>query len=847
MLLFRLVNAKQLFRRPAQTGLCLLGIALGVGVVVSVDMANRGAVAALRSAVDAVAGRATHQVTAADGGLIADETLAQVLAHPGVQAAAPVVDEFLVVEALGNRPVQVLGVDPFLERPFRSLTFSTRSPETGREVFTDLLTRPDAVVLPESLAARHDLAPEKSLNVIVGARKASLRITALYTPDAPRSDDGQPLIMDIAAAQELFGRSSGFHRIDLIAQDDAAASLAAVLGSTVIVERSDRRTNRVEDMIRSFRLNLTALSLLALLVGAFLIYNTLTFSVVQRRRQIGILRSLGVTRAQVAWLFVVEAAAFGVAGSILGLGLGAVLSHYTLAAVGGTVSSLFAPVTAEDAALTWPTVTKALSLGLATSLVAAAVPAWEAARIEPRIALGRTVIDERLMRWSPGFAGAGIVLLGAAALLVSLPVPSLWPGFLSAFAIAVGFALLTPTLALWLVSVLSVLFSGVAGVVALLGVRNISASFSRTAPAIAALVVSLAMVMGVGLMVRSFRLSLVDWIEATIRADVYVSPVGNVAGRNDAILPPEVIEAARRLPEVEAVDTLRRRSIVIGGQRVNVLSANFAVLSNRARYLFTAGSRDEAIRRLLSSDAVIVSETFSRRNGLTLGDTLTLDTAAGPATFEIAGVYRDYTTDGGVVMMDRSAYERWWQDTDLNNAAAYLRPGADAEAAAAALRSALGSRYQLIIRSNAALRAEILRVFDRTFRVTSVLQFLTMFIAVVGILAALLALLLERTRELATLRSLGMTMTQLRGMLFVESATMGIVAATVGTAAGIALAYVLVTVINVRSFGWTIDFRLSAAVIAGAWILALSSAMVATLYPAWRLGRMSLAAAMRED
>jgi putative ABC transport system permease protein len=847
VVLFRLINAKQLLRRPAQTGLCLLGIGLGVGVVVSVDMANTGAVSALRAAVDSVAGRATHQITAADGGTVSEEILSQVLAHPGVQAAAPVVDGYITLDRLPGTPLLVLGVDPFLEAPFRSLVSDGTPDSAGRQSVSELLASPNAVLMPRSLAQRLNLTSGEVVWATAGARRVSVRIAGIYRPDSSESGAGHPLVMDIAAAQELFERTSGLQRIDLIATDEAAASLRAVLGPAQIVERSERRTGRLEDMIRSFRLNLMALSLLALLVGAFLIYNTLTFSVVQRRRQIGILRSLGVTRGQVALMFLLEAAVLGAAGSALGLALGVALSHYTLGAVAGTISSLFSPVSVGDPTLAWPSVFKAVTLGVTTSLVAAAVPAWEAARIEPRSALGRATIEERLVGWAPGFAAAGAVMLGASGLLAWLPVASLWPGFASAFGIAVGFALVTPALTLVLVRALSVIAAVLPGAVALLGIRNIAASFSRTAPAIAALMVSLAMVMGVGLMVRSFRMSLVDWIDATIRADVYVSPVGNVAGRGDAVLPREVIEAVRALPGVEAVDTLRRRSVIIGGQRVNVLSVDYAVVSQRTRYLFTAGSREDALRRLLPSDAVLVSETFSRRTGLGLGDAVALDTAKGSVMFEIAGVYRDYTTDGGVVMMDRSAYARWWGDHDLNSMAAYLRPGVDAEGAAESLRSALGGNYQLIIRSNASLRAEILRVFDRTFRVTSVLRFLTMFIAVVGILAALLSLLLERTRELATLRSLGMTMPQLRGMLFAESATMGFVAAAVGTAAGIALAYVLVSVINVRSFGWTIDFRLSASVIAAAWFMALASALIATVYPAWRLGRMSLATAMRED
>jgi putative ABC transport system permease protein len=845
MRLFYLINWHFLVRRKLQSLLCIFGIATGVAVVVSVDAANVSALQSFREGVDVVAGKATHQVVPVTGPDL-DERVIVPLINSGVKAA-PVIEQFVALADQPGETLRILAIDPLMERPFRSYTTSgTDGSETKPSWdLSAMLTEPGLVLLSQQFAQRHNLKPGQTLQVIIGTSRKALTIHGTFVDEKLGSGSENIALMDIGAAQELFGKSGRLDRIDVITAQSDASSLQNMIGESAVLQRSGTRTQRIEQMVRSFQMNLFALSLLAVFVGTFLIYNTLTFSVIQRRRHIGVLRCLGLTRAQVGGLFLLEAVVLGIVGSAIGLAAGLLLAGYTVGAVTGTINTLYTALALPELHLTAATAWKALALGVGGSLSAAMVPAFEAITVAPAAAVARSFVDIKMRRRAPTFAVAGLLILLLSLGLSLLPSKSTVPGYLSAFAMVTGFGFLCPLITLWLVKLLSALLKS--QVVALLGVRNISGSLSRTSPAIAALMVSLAMVIGVNLMVRSFRDSVIQWIDQTLRADIYIQPAGRPAQRDEAFLPPEVIRQLRAHPDVTDVDLLRHQQVQVHNVTANLAAVEFSVLSKHSNYQFVEGSQDDAYRRTAREGTVIISETLRSRTNLRAGERVNIPTPSGLVPFEIAGVYRDYSTDGGTILMDRATYRAAWSDDRVNNAALYTRDGASPEKIIASLQSNLRTNYQLMMRSNKSLKTEVLRIFDKTFAITYVLQFLAMIVAVCGIVSALLALLLERTRELATLRSLGMTARQLLAMLYVESASIGLIASAVGLVAGVSLSLVLIYVINVRSFGWTIQFQIYPGVLITAAILAITAALAAAIYPARRLKGINLAAALREE
>ncbi|HJZ49220.1 MAG TPA: FtsX-like permease family protein, partial [Roseiflexaceae bacterium] len=639
-------------------------------------------------------------------------------------------------------------------------------------------------------------------------------------------------------------------QIDLILPDgDAGRALAdkiaAALPPSAQLTRPVLRTQAIEQMTAAFELNLTALSLLALIVGMFLIYNTITFSVVQRRSLIGMLRCLGVTRRQVFGLVLGEALAVGLVGASAGLVLGVLLGRGLIGLVTQTINDLYFTVSVRGIALSAGPLIKGFSLGLLTTLVAAAVPAVEATFTPPRTVLRRSSYEDRARRVVPLVGTAGAAMLGLGATLLAVPSNSLLLSFGALFAITLGAAALTPLATLLLMRLARPALGAAFGLLGRMAARDVVATLSRTAVAIAALMIAISVTIGVGLMVGSFRHTVVQWLDQTLRADVYVSAPGFSGTRTDTALPTELVRQLSNAPGVERARLYR--NVTVEGQYGPTIVVGIQVQPpDRASFQFLEGDPARIWPGFAAGQA-LVSEPLAYRYGLHPGDSVALLTENGWRSFPIAGVYSDYGSDQGVVMLDLARYQAAWNDRSISSMGVYAAPGVDVDALVQRLRGRVGAEQVINIRSNRALRQSSLEIFDRTFAITTVLQLLATIVAFVGILAALMALQLERARELGMLRANGLTPRQLWGVVLSQTGLMGVTAGLLAIPVGVMLAAVLVFVINKRSFGWTLLFRLDGGLFAQALLVAIAAALLAGLYPAWRMGRTSPALALREE
>lgn len=857
-------SLRYLLRHPWQIGLCVLGVALGVAVVVAIDLANASAARAFDLSTESVAGRATHQIVGGPTGL--DEELYRRLrVDLGLREIAPVVEGYVRAPALADQTLQLLGVDPFAEAPFRSYLGGP-----GAEVATagasldlgPLLAEPATALMAEETARRAGLAPGETLELQVGARLARVRLIGLLRPSDGLSRRALEslLITDIATAQELLGQIGRLSRIDLILPDEAAAAdVAAALPPGAELVGAAARSSALDQMTRAFELNLTALSLLALIVGMFLIYNTMTFSVVQRRGLIGTLRCIGVTRGQIAALVLAEAAAISLLGSLLGLGLGLLLGRGLVGLVTQTINDLYFVVTVRGLSVDPLVLLKGLSLGVTATLASAAVPALEATLTPPRTVLRRSSVEERVRRAVPRLAGAGLLLAGLGLGLLLVPtrpgdqgVFGLVLAFSALFAIVIGAALLTPLLTVGLMALARPLLGRAFGLLGRMAARDLVAALSRTAVAVAALMVAISVTIGVGIMVGSFRQTVVAWLDQSLVADVYVSAPSNVGNRVDTTVDRAVLERLRAVDGVAAATVFRNVSVETAAGPTTLVAVDGDASRGRAAMRFREGG-DATTWMAWERGAVLISEPLAYRTGLGLGDSLTLRTDHGPQSFAVAGVYYDYTSDRGVIRMPYATYRQFWDDPAISSFALYAAPGVDVDDLVARLRAEAGrpagaeGAPMLVIGSNRALREGTLAVFDRTFAITAVLQLLATVVAFIGILSALMALQLERARELGMLRANGLTPGQLWGLVLGQTSLMGLVAGLLAAPLGLALALVLVYVINRRSFGWTLDLALEPALFGQALLVALVAAVLAGLYPAWRMSRTSPALALREE
>src|SRR5437867_2607093 len=761
--------ARQLRSHPWQLGLAILGIALGVAVAVSIDLANGSALRAFALATEAVSGRATHQIWGGPSGL-PDDVYRRLRVDVGVRRAAPIVEGDVAVadrvvdvaaaDRAGDTPragrvgrsLHLLGIDPFVDSDFRPyLAAEDRGDARGRDALSravDLVGRAGTALIAASTARDLSLAIGRELAIEVSGHRRTLTIVGLLQPVDPasaRALDGL-LVTDIATAQETLGAVGRLTRIDLIVGDDAPGR-----------------------------------ALLA-------------------RVAQGLLRL--VTR---------------------------------------TINDLYFVLSVREVALDPVTLAKSVLLGIGATALAALPPALEATAAPPRIVMSRASLESSARRRAHRAGWLGLVALAAGAVILAVP-GSIVVGFAGLLVLMVGCALVTPAAALGLLSPLHRVAGAAFGLLGRLATRSIVAALSRTSVAMAALMIAVAAAIGVGVMIASFREAVTTWLEGTLRADVYVSAPSLVGSRPDATLDPELVAHLAATPGVARAST--SRGVVVQSPRgpAQVVALDVDPL-RPPRWRF----RDGGATGVWDGDPVLVSEPFANRHGLRAGAAVRLRTDQGEQDFRVAGVFYDYGSSAGVVVMSRRTYDGAWNDRKISGLALEAAPGVDVSALVAAVRERAAGGPRLVVRSNRALREASMEIFDRTFAITGVLRTLSLVVAFVGMLAALMALSLERAREIGVLRALGLTPRQVWGLVTAQTGVIGLLAGVLAVPSGLLQAAVLVFVITRRSFGWTMSIDPSPSILLQGVALSLLAALLAGLYPAWRMANAAPAEALRDE
>ncbi len=849
------VVLRSIRRRPFQSLLFVAGVALGVAMIVAIDLANGSALRAFGLFTESIAGRTTHQITGGPSGL-PEDLYRQIRVGLGVRNVAPVVSAYVQAVELNNQPLRVFGVDPFAEAPFRGyLHLDAANSNANFDQISAFMTQPNTALIAEQLAALYKLKQGDTITVRYGPTRRTVTIVGLLRPTDSVSQQGLQdlLITDISTAQELLGMTGHLTNIDLIVPDGAAgdallAKIRAILPPGAVIEAAAARSSAIAQMTGAFNLSLTALSLLALVVGMFLIYNTVTFSVVQRRPILGTLRALGVTRRQVFAMILWEAALLSAVGAVIGLLAGVLMGRAAVVLVTRTISSLYFTVTVRSVDVSAFSLAKGAVIGVGAALFAALLPAYEATTTPPSGTLKRSDIEAKVRSLIPKVTVAGLIMVVLS--LAALSLNSMEVGFAGLFGIVIGFSLFTPLVALVLMTVIRPLSGAIFGVLGLMAPRSIIRSLSRTSVAVAALMVAVSVIVGVSSMVGSFRNNVEDWLSNTIRADILISPPSVSANRQDVPVDPAVADAVRSTPGIAEVSVARNVEVMRPGDPLPIYLTAYTEDVSQGRRPFTWAIGDfDAVWKAMGEGSVIVTEALARHRGIAFGpaQTLTLVTDHGEHTFPIAAIQIDYGSDQGSILMRMPIYRQYWDDPMISTLGVFVQPGADVNAVINALRAKFAGWQELQVRSNRELRTSVLAIFDQTFAITTALNLLATVVAFIGILSALMALQLERTREIGTMRANGLTRRQLFRLTLLETGLMGMIAGLMSLPVGTVLAWVLVYIINVRSFGWSLQLQLRPEFYTQAFAVALLAALLAGVYPAIRMGRIQPADAVRAE
>jgi putative ABC transport system permease protein len=846
-------SRRYLTRHPWQTWLSIVGIALGVAVVIAVDLANESARRGFRLSVEQVAGPATHQIQAAAGG-IPDATYARLRVEQRLDLATPVIEAPL---RISGRSLTLLGLDLVAAAPMRPALFAGAAVQGdgggggGTELaaaLIALLAEPDTLLLSAADAAAIGAAAGDAVSVEIGNSTRRMRIAAVL-PD--QGGAGQGLgglaVADIATAQEVTGSIGAVERIDLILTDTEADRVAAALPTGLRLTTTAQRTNALAQMTRAFHTNLTAMSLLAMLVGGFIVYNTMTFAVLQRRPLLGTLRMQGVTRSQLFALVLVEALVLAAIGALLGVLTGIAVGAGLVQLVTRTINDVYFQLSVRSLHLDWLSLTKGVGLGIGVTLLAGLGPALEAARSQPRDVVRRTLVEQRGQRLLPWLAAGGVLVMALGVALIPLSGRSMVWGFVALFLVIVGASLCMPLVVRLLAELTTPLFGRLFGSVGRLAARGITASITRSGLAVAALAVAVAATVGVGIMIGSFRVSVSDWLEHTLTSDIYIATDDTGGADSTASLPPGLAARLLALPGVEAVSQGRSRRVETRDGQMRVLALTSSAGRPRG-FRFRGGAAADVWSRWEAGELALVSEPYAYRHDVGVGDRLELFTARGWQAFEIGAVFQDYGSDSGTVILPKPIYARLWGDPGTASMGIVLADAADAEAVEARVKAmAAALTPPAAVQTNRGIRELSLEIFDRTFTITEVLRLLAIGVAFVGILSALMALELERAKDYAVLRATGMTRGQLRLLILLQTSLMGVAAGLLAIPLGVAMGDLLIQVINLRSFGWTMPMRLTPDTLASGVLLAWVAAMLAGLYPALRAARAAPAQALREE
>lgn len=846
------IFVRQVVRHVARHKLLALlnvfSVALGVAVFLAIQIANHSATRSFNAGIDLVAGKANLEARGGGDGF--DETIYPKLARAaGVRAATPLIEGYLTLPDHPGEYLQLLGLDPFTQGPFA--TFSVTDARGGDLDIEPWLGQRDGLALSEEIAARLGLKIGDRLRVAAGGRVQERVVRFLLRlRESPAGTNTRVAATDIAWAQELLGRGAKISAVQLLLDDpnrasEVAEQLAALVPADVQILAPAQRSNQVQRMLAGFQLNLTALSMVSLLVGMFLIYNTIAASVVRRRAEVGILRALGATRAEVQALFLGEAALFGVAGIALGIVGGFLLAGTLVRAVATTISSLYLALSIDAWHVTPALLALTFGFGLLSVLTAAWIPAREGARLDPIRALSLGTVLERqqlaLPRWSVG--GLAALVLAASSSILALTTGPALLGFGSALFVVLGFACFAPLLT----RAGGALAAKVARrhILLRLAAQNLWRSLQRNAVTVAALMAAIAMMGGVSIMIHAFRRTVEVWIARTVAADIYVTPAANESAGTRVFTPAALLEAAARLPGVERVDTFRELGVTVRGERTTLA----VVAGSKRDNLTFIGPGNDRVRqaRLFEPGTVLVSEPFARRFRLWENDRVTIPTPAGQIEFVIGGVYFDYSRDSGVIMMARENFDRHWRDPRVFSFALFVRPDAALESVADEMRTLAAPHGRFLVYSNRSLRERVFEIFDQTFQVTYVLRVIAVLVAIAGIFLGLTTLVAEREREIGVLRAVGASPGQIRGLVLAESGLLGLVASALGMVAGLVLSFVLTFVINKAFFGWTIQLTVPWAQVLATPLWIVPAALLAGWLPAHRAARTPIASAVRAE
>ncbi len=848
--LLQLVSIRHLYRSPRRTCLTVLGIAVGVATMVGIAAINQSVMDAFRSTIDTIAGKADLTIAGTPVGFD-DALLEKIKAAPGVAHAAGSLTAIAPVNGSPGESLYVMGIDFLDDGFFRSYEGVDRDVHALADDL-GFMNSIDQMMVSERFAREHNLKTGDSFSLLTSTGAQTFFIHGLLKETGPiKAFGGSVGVMYVGSAQAAFNRGRNIDRIDVAMAskngfDELKPRLEQLAGPGMEIDRPDRRGQSVEKMVRSFQLGLNLGSAVALLVGIFLVYNTVAIGVVQRRREIGTLRALGATKRRIRTLFTLEAAVLGVFGTVVGIPLGTVVARVAISWVSGTISSIYIQVNAKDVAVGPREMVMGAALGIFGSIFAALRPAIVASAIQPVEALRRDVAAGAdlagLKSWPTALAV--IFALGIYPATLIPPPTENFPvgGYLAMFLIIMVVTLVSPLVLRALQRVYQWPSERALGIAGRLAADNFARAPVRTAVPVSALSIGVGMTICIAAFVGSFQKSSEKWIDQSIPADLFVTSSAKIGGVQNTPMNADLEADLMKMDGVDKVDLVRIYPADVLGLRVYIISLNPEVYNLRGSPEVTEGHLPTPDER--AQGFVTVSENLARRRELHPGSSFTMVTPTGDRQYKVGAIIVDYSSDQGTVFMDRKYFSQEFNDSLVDTFQIYMKDLTKIEAVRKEITEKFGKKHDLYVLSNIELRKEAYDLVSNAFAVTYAMEGVAVVLALLGVINTLLAAVLDRTREIGLLRAIGAGKGHVMRLFIGEAALIGLTGGMMGTLLGFLLGFTLTKVVGIQSTGWNFPFLFPWQVAGQILSAATVCAVLSGIYPARRAAGLDVVEAL---
>jgi putative ABC transport system permease protein len=850
MILLRLLSWQYIRKHGLRSLLTLTGIVFGVAVFVAMHAANQSVFDAFQETINRIAGATELQVTAGEPGFDEDY-LEKVQSLPEVRVAAPVVEAVVSTRLPGQGNLLILGVDMTGDRSLREYDL-----DSGEDAMMEdplvFLAQPDSIMISADLARRNRLQINTRIELDTVAGPKEFVVRGILRPGGlTRAFGGNIAIMDVFAAQHVFGRGRKFDRIDLalapgVQLDEARAVIQKALGPGFQVQPPSTRGQSFHSLLRIYNFILKFSSVFALVVGMFIIYNSFSVAVVQRRSEIGILRALGATRRQIALLFLGESLVGGLLGSVAGLLLGYLVAGKVAASVTTLIEGAYGVIRPETSiGLTPALCAISVGSGLLTSIVAALIPARNAARTDPIKALQKGGVYAFSSRGDRVRIVVAAILGVTGLLLLTLTegLPLLYAGYLCAMGAAM---LLTPRLALCVVSALRPLLRWIRPVEGTLAVDSLIAAPGRTSATVTAVMLSLALVIGLAGAARGSSARILDWVNTSLNPDLFVSGSRSLTDRNYKF-PDSMTPELEAIPGVEQVQRVRNVRIDYQGRLVLLMAFELQKVAQRSPRRAVEGDLNEMFRLAAEGKGVIASENFATLTKVHVGANLEIPSPAGLVRLPLVGVIREYADQQGALIIDRGVFKKHWNDDGVDFFRIYLANDVAPDRVKEAILTKFSGNRRLFVLTNAEARDFVTRLTGQWFRMQSGQILIAVLVAILGIVSSLTVSITDRRRELGVLQAVGALRSQVRGTIWMEAIAVGLVSLILGLALGALHLYFLLE-LTARDFpGLRFDFLYPYGVAGLVLPVIVATAWFASLAPAESAVRGSLVEALEYE